>query len=178
MRIRTILATTLLALGLAAPPSQAAAGYPSKQELGDIMYFAGDFVPVGWAPLDGSAVAVAQHPALYAFFGTRFGSTTSGGKVVTFNLPRVLDMPHGPPAAPRPVIAVDGRPQAAGSNAGGTTGLIRLMWPGPNGLPDNWVPCNFQDLPITVATRSLPSVIGSLFGRQIIGGIMKGAVKG
>ncbi|HET6970506.1 MAG TPA: tail fiber protein, partial [Phenylobacterium sp.] len=43
----------------------------------------GGTVPPGWAPCDGTALAVAQYPALFQAIGTTYG----GDGVSTFNLP-------------------------------------------------------------------------------------------
>jgi microcystin-dependent protein len=51
--------------------------------LAQIMMFAGDFAPRGWAFCDGQQLAIAQHQALFAVIGTRFG----GDGKVTFALP-------------------------------------------------------------------------------------------
>ena len=51
--------------------------------LAQIMMFAGDFAPRGWAFCDGQQLAIAQNQALFAVLGTRFG----GDGKVTFALP-------------------------------------------------------------------------------------------
>jgi microcystin-dependent protein len=51
--------------------------------IAQIMMFAGDFAPRGWAFCDGQQLAIAQNQALFAVVGTRFG----GDGKVTFALP-------------------------------------------------------------------------------------------
>jgi microcystin-dependent protein len=48
-----------------------------------IMMFAGDFVPRGWAPCDGRLLAINQFEVLFAVIGSRFG----GDGRTTFALP-------------------------------------------------------------------------------------------
>jgi len=58
---------------------------PDVLPVGIIAPFGADavFVPVGWLPCDGSAVAIASYPDLYAVIGTSWG----GDGIGTFNLP-------------------------------------------------------------------------------------------
>jgi microcystin-dependent protein len=51
--------------------------------LGEIMLFAGNFVPRGWAACNGQLLPINQNQALFALLGTRFG----GNGVTTFALP-------------------------------------------------------------------------------------------
>jgi microcystin-dependent protein len=51
--------------------------------LGEIVPFAGSFVPGGWAAADGQLLNIAEHEALYAVLGTTFG----GDGTTTFALP-------------------------------------------------------------------------------------------
>ena len=51
--------------------------------LGQIMMFAGDYAPRGWAFCDGQMLQINQYQALYAILGTRFG----GDGRTTFALP-------------------------------------------------------------------------------------------
>ena len=56
--------------------------------LATIMYFAGNFVPQGWMPCDGSTLQTQQYAALFSLLGNRFG----GDGVHTFNLPKIADV--------------------------------------------------------------------------------------
>lgn len=51
--------------------------------VGQIMMFAGNFAPVGWAKCDGTTMAIQQYTALYSLLGTFYG----GNGQTTFNLP-------------------------------------------------------------------------------------------
>lgn len=51
--------------------------------LAQIMIFAGNFAPRGWAPCNGQLISVAQNNALFALLGTMYG----GDGVTTFGLP-------------------------------------------------------------------------------------------
>jgi microcystin-dependent protein len=51
--------------------------------IGEIMMFAGNFAPQGWALCDGSVLSIAQNTALFAILGTTYG----GNGQTTFALP-------------------------------------------------------------------------------------------
>jgi microcystin-dependent protein len=51
--------------------------------LGQIILFAGNFAPVGWALCDGQELPIAQNTALFSILGTTYG----GDGRVTFALP-------------------------------------------------------------------------------------------
>lgn len=51
--------------------------------LGEIKYFAGSFMPKGWAACDGSFQSVTVNPQLFSVIGTTYG----GDGVVSFALP-------------------------------------------------------------------------------------------
>src|ERR1700722_16300514 len=51
--------------------------------LGQIMIFAGDFAPAGWALCDGSLLNISSNTALFTLLGTTYG----GDGVTTFGLP-------------------------------------------------------------------------------------------
>lgn len=55
----------------------------SEPYVGQIMIFAGNFAPRGWAICDGSLLSVNQYNALYAILGTMYG----GDGRSTFGLP-------------------------------------------------------------------------------------------
>src|SRR5579863_9307686 len=55
----------------------------SSPYIGQIMLFAGNFAPVGWAFCEGQTMSIAQNSALFALIGTTYG----GNGVNTFNLP-------------------------------------------------------------------------------------------
>lgn len=51
--------------------------------LAQIMIFAGNFAPRGWAPCNGQLISIAQNSALFALLGTMYG----GDGITTFGLP-------------------------------------------------------------------------------------------
>ncbi len=51
--------------------------------IGQIMMFAGNFAPRGWAQCNGQLLPIAQHSALFSILGTTYG----GDGVTTFGLP-------------------------------------------------------------------------------------------
>ena len=64
-------------------PTQGGAQDASTPFLGQIVSFAGNFVPSGWALCDGSILAISQNTALFALLGTFYG----GNGTTTFALP-------------------------------------------------------------------------------------------
>lgn len=70
--------------------------------IGQIMMFAGNFAPRGWALCDGTLLAISQNSALFSILGTTYG----GNGQTTFALPdlrgRVAVHPgNGPGLTPR-----------------------------------------------------------------------------
>jgi microcystin-dependent protein len=55
----------------------------SEPYVGQIIMFAGDFAPLGWALCDGSVIPIAGNEALFSLIGTTYG----GDGEVTFGLP-------------------------------------------------------------------------------------------
>jgi len=53
--------------------------------IGEIMMWAGNYAPEGWAFCDGSLMRINQNPALFALLGTMYG----GDGVSTFGLPNL-----------------------------------------------------------------------------------------
>jgi len=51
--------------------------------IGEIMVFAGNFAPRGWATCDGQLLPISQNTALFSLLGTQYG----GNGVSTFGLP-------------------------------------------------------------------------------------------
>jgi microcystin-dependent protein len=57
----------------------------SQPYIGQIILFAGNFEPVGWAFCDGRTLAISQNSALFNLIGTTYG----GDGQQTFNLPNL-----------------------------------------------------------------------------------------
>ncbi|MEI7713815.1 MAG: tail fiber protein, partial [Rhodospirillales bacterium] len=64
-------------------PSSGGADFPF---LGQIMPFAGNTIPTGWAACDGSSLSVSANAALFSVLGTRYG----GNGTTTFALPNLI----------------------------------------------------------------------------------------
>jgi microcystin-dependent protein len=58
---------------------------PATQYLGEVVVFAGGFVPGGWAEAKGQLLPINQNQALFALLGTMYGGQT------TFALPNLQD---------------------------------------------------------------------------------------
>jgi microcystin-dependent protein len=81
-----------------------AAAQANEPYLGEIQMFAFNFCPVGWAPLNGQLLPIAQNQALFALLGTTYG----GDGTTTFALPKwgsILTANGGPLL---PCIALQG----------------------------------------------------------------------
>lgn len=68
------------AIAAPAPPPSTQAAEPF---IGEIMIFAGNFAPRGWALCDGQLLPISQNTALFSILGTMYG----GNGVTTFGLP-------------------------------------------------------------------------------------------
>jgi microcystin-dependent protein len=66
-------------LGLCGPASAQA----EQPFLGQVLIFAGNFCPKGWAPTDGKLLQINQNVALFSILGTTYG----GDGQTTFALP-------------------------------------------------------------------------------------------
>ena len=73
--------TPLIATSGVFPSSGGGSG--SAAFLGQVSYFAGNFVPSGWSMADGSLLSIAQNTALFSILGTTYG----GNGTTTFALP-------------------------------------------------------------------------------------------
>jgi len=69
----------------------------SEPFLGQIILFAGNFAPVGWAFCEGQLLPISQNAALFAILGTTYG----GNGTTTFALPDLRGrFPIGPGQGP------------------------------------------------------------------------------
>ncbi len=66
-----------------APRAAEAATEATSPFIGEIMLFAGNFAPTGWALCNGQLMAISQNTALFSILGTFYG----GDGVSTFALP-------------------------------------------------------------------------------------------
>ncbi len=60
---------------------------PTQQYLGEVVAFAGSFVPDGWAEANGQLLPINQNTALFSLLGTTYG----GDGRITFALPNLRD---------------------------------------------------------------------------------------
>jgi len=79
--------------------------------LGEIMLWAGNFAPQGWAFCDGQILSIAQNTALFSLLGTNYG----GNGQTTFALPDLrgrapIHMGQGPGLPPYTLGQVGGEP--------------------------------------------------------------------
>ncbi|MES2298028.1 MAG: tail fiber protein [Pseudomonadota bacterium] len=89
---RNILAALLSSAGILAAAPASAQAY-----VGEVRCFAFNFLPVGWAALDGTLLPIAQNDVLFALLGNQFG----GDGKTTFALPDMrgrspIDAGQGP----------------------------------------------------------------------------------
>ena len=79
--------------------------------LGQIIMFAGNFAPNGWALCNGQLLSIAQNSALFAILGTTYG----GDGITTFALPNLQGRvpEHWGTGAGLPPVTIG---EAAGSN--------------------------------------------------------------
>jgi microcystin-dependent protein len=69
-------------------PSQSSGGVdPTEQYLGEVVAFAGNFAPKGWAKAEGQLLSINQHQALFSLLGTQYG----GNGQTHFALPDLRD---------------------------------------------------------------------------------------
>ena len=84
-RTQLFLATAVLAMCLM--PLHAKAAYVPF--VGEVQVLAGSFCPVGWLPLEGQVLPIAQFDTLFTLIGTTYG----GDGVQTFALPLAIPLP-------------------------------------------------------------------------------------
>jgi len=77
----------LIALNGIFPSHDSGSVDPTTPYLGEVMAFAGNFVPSGWALANGQLLPINQNQALFALLGTTYG----GNGVTTFALPDLRD---------------------------------------------------------------------------------------
>lgn len=72
---------------LGRPRASAAATQGTEPYIGEVLLFAGNFAPKGWALCNGQILAINQNQALFSLLGTTYG----GNGVTTFALPDLRD---------------------------------------------------------------------------------------
>ncbi|GAA6146121.1 phage tail protein [Thalassolituus maritimus] len=75
--------SSLLATALVSGVTVSKAHAAAEPFLGEVMWFAGNFCPRGWASADGQLMAISQNSALFSLLGTMYG----GDGRTTFGLP-------------------------------------------------------------------------------------------
>ena len=131
--------------------------------IGQIIMFAGNFAPRGWAFCNGALLSISQNTALFAILGTTFG----GDGRTTFGLPNLKDRApmhagNGPGLTQRRLGATGGLAAATvslteiPSHTHSLSGHDNTAGPGVHSANTN------QDTP--AATRSFGAVPGSALG--------------
>lgn len=95
---RVLFSTLLATVALAAPTTLPARAQGTNPVLGQIMFHAGTFCPVGWARTQGQRLSISQNTALFSLIGTNYG----GDGQTTFALPAL-----------KPIESVQGTPLIA-----------------------------------------------------------------
>ncbi len=77
--------------------------------IGEVMMFAGNFAPQGWADCNGQLMAINQNTALFSLLGTTYG----GDGIQTFGLPDLrgrtpIHAGNGPGLSPRTLGELSG----------------------------------------------------------------------
>ena len=80
MKIKILLAALFVAL---LSPTETQAQGNGDPFLGEVIMFAGNFAPRGWAFCNGQILAISENTALYSILGTMYG----GDGITTFGLP-------------------------------------------------------------------------------------------
>jgi microcystin-dependent protein len=79
--------TYLISLAGIFPSSSGGSVDPDTQYLGEVVMFAGNFVPGGWAEAAGQLVSISSNTALFSLLGTNYG----GNGQTNFALPNLRD---------------------------------------------------------------------------------------
>ena len=79
-----MLKRVLFATAVVAGLSTGAQGQATNPFIGQVMIFAGNFCPRGWAPMDGQLLPISQYIALFSILGTTYG----GNGKTNFALPK------------------------------------------------------------------------------------------
>jgi microcystin-dependent protein len=103
-KTKTTVSVILLAMALAFGIIRGAPALAMEPFVGEIMIFAGNFAPRGWALCDGQLLAVSQNEALFSLLGTTYG----GDGRTTFGLPDLrsripMNAGQGPGLTNRPL---------------------------------------------------------------------------
>ena len=105
-------------------PSQGG-GSASQDLLGEVMPFAGDFVPTDYLPADGRLLQISQNTALYSLLGTTYG----GDGVHTFALPDLRGRTIIGASSVDPVGTPVGSPTVSLSNNQTPNGFSNIVQP-------------------------------------------------
>lgn len=123
--------------------------------VGQVIAFAGAFVPVGWAPCNGQVLPIASHTDLFSILGTNFG----GDGLTTFGVP---DLRAGVAGAEGNAEGTPSRPTVRFIVDLEASHLQIVLFAGPF-VPMGWTPCDGRLLPVA-SHRKLFSTVGARFG--------------
>ena len=131
--------------------------YEPGRMLGEVILFAGNFTPIGWAACDGQTMAIQHYSALFSVMGIAYG----GDGRTTFQLPKM----EAPNPNMRYVLSLTGQyPSRDGQmQVEGIPMLAEMMlFAGPY-VPEGWLECNGQTLNIN-NYNALFSLLGTTYG--------------
>jgi microcystin-dependent protein len=103
-------------------PREGGGGVGAAAFVGQIAWFAGSFVPAGWARADGQLLSIQQNQALFNLLGTTYG----GNGVTTFALPDLEG---------RAAIGADAANPLGSEKGAETVAVNRSELPGPDQQP-------------------------------------------
>jgi microcystin-dependent protein len=126
-----------------------AATAAAEPYVGEIMMFAGNFAPQGWAFCDGQLLSIAQNTALFSLLGTYYG----GDGQTTFALPDLRGrLPMHTGSGPGPGLS----PRSLGES-GGTESVT---------LSSTQMPAHSHPLQVDNANGTTASPVGTLLARD------------
>ena len=111
-------------------PSQGG-GTPSRDMLGQVMPFAGNFVPPDYLPADGRLLQIGQNTALFSLIGTTYG----GDGMTTFAVPDLRGRTIIGASMANPLGALIGSPTVGLSNSQAPNGFGNVVQPFDNREP-------------------------------------------
>jgi microcystin-dependent protein len=125
--------------------------------IGEVVFYAFNYAPQGWAPCAGQLLAISQDIPLFEVIDSKFG----GNNQTVFALPDYRDLTSHLNGL-QYCIALSGTvPSASGPSRPQSLGEIASL---PYGFaPNSWVECNGQLLQIA-ENQALFQVIGTTFG--------------
>jgi microcystin-dependent protein len=132
----------------------------SLRYYGELLLVPYDLTPKGWAPCDGSLLAIEKYAALYTLLGTQFG----GDGLKTFGLPDTRG--HEPATGLKYLISLSGTWPSRSSRSDErpqTNVYAGELLVVPYYTPVGWLPCDGQLMEIR-NNAALYALLGNKFG--------------